>query len=230
MRNPDPVWGRMTTAKSSLRVRYQTIEFGKLDIHLRTLRDLQEFEDEHDQAGQLGISSAAWPLFGVLWTAGEVLARLMFERDVEGLRILEVGCGIGLTSLVLNSRDADITATDHHPEAGAFLRHNTALNGGRRVPFVRTGWADLDCGMGMFDLIVGSDVLYERGHAELLAAFIDRHAGKSCEVVIVDPGRGNHAQFSREMVGLDFEQAETINLDREYVTGPFRGRVLGYHR
>lgn len=36
--------------------------------------------------------------------SGEVLAHLMFEHEIDGLKILEVGCGIGLASLVLNHR------------------------------------------------------------------------------------------------------------------------------
>ena len=31
---------------STLRYRYQTIEFGDIDIHLRTLRDRQEYSDD----------------------------------------------------------------------------------------------------------------------------------------------------------------------------------------
>ena len=59
----------------------------------------------------------------------------MFEYQVEGLKILEVGCGIGLASLVLNHRLANITATDYHPEAGGFLNANALLNGDRVIPF-----------------------------------------------------------------------------------------------
>ncbi|MDE8603082.1 hypothetical protein M3I01_009105 [Marinomonas sp. RSW2] len=51
----------------------------------------------------------------------------MFKHEVKGLKILEVGCGIELASLVLNHRLADITATDYHPEAGNFLNENTLL-------------------------------------------------------------------------------------------------------
>ena len=53
---------------SSLRVRYQTIEFGDNDIHVRTLRDRQQFSDSgSDEAEKLGVSPASWPLFGVVW-------------------------------------------------------------------------------------------------------------------------------------------------------------------
>ena len=215
---------------SSLRVRYQTIEFGDVDIHVRTLRDRQQFQDTGGIAEKLGISSATWPLFGIIWTSGEVLAHLMIDYHIAGKRILEVGCGIGLASLVLNHRQADITATDYHPEAEAFLRQNSRLNEGRAIPFTRAGWADADCGLGEFDLLIGSDLLYERESVELLAGFIDRHANPACEVILIDPGRGNHAKFSKNMVsrGYTHTQAKAQNL--HLLSQPFKGRVLRYTR
>jgi predicted nicotinamide N-methyase len=94
---------------SDARVRYTTLEIGDMDIHIRMLRDVLQFHDPEGIAEKLGISSAAWPLFGVIWPSGEVLARLMMDYQVEGKRVLEVGCGIALASLVLNYRAADIT-------------------------------------------------------------------------------------------------------------------------
>jgi predicted nicotinamide N-methyase len=92
--------------------------------------------DVDDIADKLGISSAIWSLFGVVWESSQVLAHLLFEYEIAGKRILEVGCGIGLTSLMLNSRHADITATDYHPEVEPFLQENTLLNKGKVIPFV----------------------------------------------------------------------------------------------
>lgn len=215
---------------STCRVRYQTLEFGDVDIHARTLRDRQQFDDEGDVALKLGISSATWPLFGVIWDSGEVLAHLMVDFEIQGKRILEVGCGIALTSLVLNHRQADITATDHHPEAESFLVENVKLNHGRDIPFFRTGWGDPDIGLGEFDLIMGSDLLYEQEHAGLLSGFIDRHARPHCEVIIVDPGRGQHARFSKKMVGLGYAHSQSKPAHSDYLTQPFRGQILRYTR
>lgn len=214
----------------SLRFRYQTIEFDDTDIHLRTLRDNQQFSDDDDIALNLGISSATWPLFGIVWASSEVLAHLMFDYEIDGLRVLEVGCGIGLASLVLNHRSADITATDYHPEVGTFLLENTKLNKDKAIPFVRTGWADEDSGLGVFDLIIGSDILYENEHIELLSDFINQHAKPHCEVIIVDPGRRQHARFSKKMVGLGYTHSQTKTTDPVYLTQPFKGQVLSYQR
>ena len=215
---------------SSLRIRYQTVEFGKTDIHLRTLRDKQEFLDEGNVAEKLGISSAQWSLFGVVWPSSQILAHLMSDFDIANKRILEVGCGIALTSLMLNERDADITATDYHPEAEDFLSQNVKLNDGKVIPFVRTGWADELSNLGEFDLILGSDLLYEDEHADLLSEFINQHAKTRCEVIIVDPGRGLHASFSKKMVRLGYTHSQSKPEHLDSLEQEFKGQVLRYKR
>lgn len=215
---------------SSLRTRYQTIEFGDVDIHVRSLRDRNQFFDKDGIAEELGISSATWPLFGVVWASGEVLANLMLDYEVEGKRILEVGCGIALSSLVLNHRHADITATDYHPEVEHFLKENTRINDGKEIPFIRTGWADEDSGLGEFDLIIGSDLLYERDHADILSIFIDHHAKPHCEVIIVDPGRGNQGRFSRKMSDLGYSHSNTTPKNIDHLSQAFKGNILHYQR
>lgn len=208
---------------SALRVRYQTYELGDIDIHVRSLRDTNQFDDVNGLAAALGVQEAYWPLFGVVWDGGEALADLMSTYEIRDRRVLEVGCGLALASLVLNHRDADITATDHHPRAEDFLEHNVALNGGEPIPFVRTGWADEDDGeLGRFELIIGSDLLYERPHVDLLASFIDRHAASSCEVIVVDPGRGHRSQFTTRMTDLGYAFDE---LDTDFAT-----RILRFTR
>jgi len=68
-----------------LRYKYQTIEFGDNDIHLRTLKDKQQFSDKDKKAEDLGISSATWSLFGVVWPSSEVLEyRISQTVSVEG--------------------------------------------------------------------------------------------------------------------------------------------------
>lgn len=214
---------------SKIRVKYQTIEFDKLDIHMRILRDNQQFDDENDVAKDLGISSASWPLFGQIWPSSIVLANLMQSYQIAGKRILEVGCGIGLASLMLNSRMADITSTDYHPSVEAFLDINTKLNDDRDIPFIRTGWIDEDDELGKFDLIIGSDLLYEEDHFTLLSNFIHNHAKKDCEVIIIDPNRGNRNKFSTQMESFGFNCAHVDGISADNIQN-YKGKVITYTR
>lgn len=212
-----------------LRVRYQTFEIQDVDIHVRTLRDNQQYSDPDGIASKLGISSATWPLFGIIWKSSQVLAHLMFDYEIEGVRILEVGCGIGLASLLLNNRLADITSTDYHPEAEAFLVENTKLNKGPAIPFTRTAWTDTDTILGEFDLIIGSDLLYERNHAADLSHFIALHSKTHCKVIIVDPGRGQSARFSKNMSDFGYTIRKT-QASSDVVGDGEKGKILHYHR
>jgi predicted nicotinamide N-methyase len=215
---------------AKLRVRYQTIEFGTTDIHIRSLRDNQEFSDDKGEAAELGISSASWPLFGIVWPSGEVLAQLMVDYAVGEKRILEVGCGIALASLVLNHRQANITATDYHPEVEAFLIENTELNHDKTIPFIRTDWNETISNLGVFDVIIGSDLLYESQHVGLLSEFIHQHAAPHCDIILVDPGRGHHAKFSKKMVALGYSHSQQKPGLSIKTTQAFNGQILTYSR
>jgi len=215
---------------SPLRIRYQTIEIGHIDLHLRTLRDRQQFHDPHGAAEKLGISSAFWPLFGVVWPSSVVLANFLLDYDTANKSILEVGCGIGLSSLLLNKRHADITATDQHPEVEGFLQQNAALNDGETIPYERIGWDESGSQLGSFDLIIGSDLLYEDQHVRPLAGFIAQHANPTCEVLIVDPGRGRKNKFTERMTAYGFTHTHAKPQGLDYLSEPFKGHILRFNR
>jgi predicted nicotinamide N-methyase len=212
------------------------------DLTIRSLLDRQQFADPLGQAERLGISSASWPLFGLLWPSATHLAARLAERPVTATeRILEVGCGLGLASLVGHRRSADVTASDCHPLAGPFLAENLRLNGLMPMKYRHGHWSASaaqrqqaqDDGLvalrGRFDLIIGSDLLYERDEGGTLARFIARHAAPGAQVWIVDPDRGNRPAFNRNMAAQGFVLREE-RLDQEATPGiaAFTGRMLTY--
>lgn len=154
----------------------------------------------------------------------------MVDFDIEGKRILELGCGMALSSLLLNRRGGDITATDYHPEAGYFLQKNTRLNEDDDIPYFRADWDETRFDHGLFDLIIGSDVLYDRSKLPALARFIENHALSRCEVVVVDPGRKQQGRFNQQMSNYGFSQQQEKPQDSSYLAKPFTGSILKYRR
>ena len=208
-----------------------TRHIGDWDCNLRTLRNTQQFSDTDGSAERAGVSPAAWPLFGVLWPAGLALAEAIVHFPVAAKRILEVGCGIGLTSIVLAHRGADITACDHHPLAGEFLLHNTILNGLAPIPFHTARWLGPNPLLGQFDLIIGSDLLYERDHAALLAGFISQHANPAAQILIADPGRGYVKVFSALLATQGFVRTEQrMPMACSVGMPPARGQLFNFVR
>ena len=215
---------------------------GADDLIVRSLLNQQQFCDPHGEAERLGISSAAWPLFGLLWPSAAQLAARMVARPVRaGERILEIGCGLALASMASHRHGADITASDCHPLAGPFLLENLRLNGLLPLPYRQGHWGAPDSVRGpndeapllqvegLYDLIIGSDLLYERDVNAELARFIGRHAGPMAEVWIVDPDRGNRPAFNRQMADRGFVMHEE-RLDRAASLGidAYKGRLLTY--
>lgn len=219
-----------TATGAGYRTRIIELRLGGLDYRIRALADRQQFADPQGRAERAGICSAQWSVFGQIWPAGRILAGAMARFEIAGKRILELGCGLGLSSLVLQRREADITASDHHPLAADFLRGNAALNGLPPIAYRQLAWADDGAVLGRFDVIIGSDVLYETGHVALLAGMLDRRALDAAHIVIADPGRGFGNPLSHALRRQDYRVEEVRCAFADTDRAPFRGRLLHYRR
>lgn len=109
-------------------IRHVDFEIGAYPYRHLVLSDLQQFSDPDGNSERRGISSAQWILFGQVWPAAQLLAESVDSFDIEGKRFLKIGCGIGLPSLVLQRRGAQVITSDIHPLAESFLAYNSALN------------------------------------------------------------------------------------------------------
>lgn len=210
---------------------------GVADLVIRSLLDREQFSDPEGLAERLGISSATWPLFGLLWPSGAHLAARMALRPVTAEKILEIGCGLALASLVGHRRGADVTASDCHPMAGSFLLENLRLNELAPMKYRQGQWGktedadDNNAVQGRFDLIMGSDLLYERDSNGDLAGFIEHHANACAEVWIVDPDRGNRPSFNRHMAAQGFDRhEERLDSSATANKAAYKGRMLVYRR
>jgi 2-polyprenyl-3-methyl-5-hydroxy-6-metoxy-1,4-benzoquinol methylase len=208
----------------------ETITVSNIDYLIHSLKDRQQFYDHEQLAENIGISSATWSLFGVVWPSSRILAATVCVLDFEGKRVLEIGCGLGLSSIVLHGMGVDITASDYHPLAKEFLKENVLRNKMLPIKFQTGNWETDNPLLGKFDLIIGSDVLYEPAHAESVSQFIDCHSSDNVKVVIVDPDRGNRAKFTKKMIVLGYaHRFERFNQQGNDEVS-CKGRILHYQR
>lgn len=217
-------------------------------LKIISLKDRNQFHDPHGRAERLGITSALWPLFGQIWPSGVLLAKqVMQEMHDTDARVLEIGCGLALASLLAHRRHVCVTASDYHPEVPNFLRQNLLLNNLPIMPYRYGRWGEDKVSYNIFDtralpvyerydLVMGSDILYEPDSAYFLAKYIDQIAMPRAEVWVVDPNRGYKNRFARALgkYGFSLKEDRLIEEEEGYclneVMMPLRGFFLRFER
>ena len=215
---------------ASHQLKDETITVNHIDYLIRSLLDNQQFDDDKMNAAALGISSATWSLFGTVWPAARILADRVQTINLTGKRVLEIGCGIALSSIVLHRKGVNITASDYHPLTKEFLDRNILLNGLKPIKYLTGNWEAENPLMGKFDFIMGSDILYQPAHVDDVSRFIDRHSSEDVKVLIVDPGRENRAKFTHKMESLGYQHHFDSFDQTDNGQERCKGRILHYQR
>lgn len=178
---------------------------GTLTLAVETLADLDAAVDdliEREVFERQGSANAEGPpgalerdlcpYFGVIWPAARALADALARRGraLAEKRVLELGCGLALPSLVAAKLGARVTATDLHPDVPAFLARNLALNAlaPDAVLYRELDWRAARLGPH-FDFVVASDILYEADHPAPVAQGLVAHVAPQGCIVLADPGR-----------------------------------------
>ena len=135
------------------------------------------------------------PYWANVWESAIVLAEELCSAAGEGRTLLELGCGIGLPAIVAARRGFAATASDYEEDALEGVRFNADANGAPGLRTLLLDWRNLPADLGTFDRVVAADVLYEKHHAEALAAVIARTLAPDGIGIVADPGRAKAAQF-----------------------------------
>jgi predicted nicotinamide N-methyase len=166
----------------------RSIELPSGEFRLRQPRESAELPD----AGSVEWAPIA-PYWSVLWRSGVALARELDGVALDGLRVVELGCGLAVPSIAAARAGATVLATDACPDALALVASNARANQ-VRVETARVDWAQPGelVRRAPFDVVLAADVLYERGSIAPLLSVLPRLAP---EVWLADPGRPATASF-----------------------------------
>ena len=136
------------------------------------------------------------PYWAELWRSGVALAEEIAGRDVRGLRVVELGCGLGVPSLAASLAGAEVLATDWSPTAIALLEENARRNDVRLETSI-VAWAHADAlvSRAPWGLVLAADVLYERRNVDELLELLPR---LGASVLLADPGRPHAKTFFAE--------------------------------
>lgn len=215
---------------TDIQLKQETIILNQVSYLVQSLKDNQQYDGDDQASVAAGVSPSSWPLFGQFWPSSLILAATVVQMELQDKRVLEIGCGLAFSSIVLHSMGVDVTASDYHPLAREFLDSNVFDNDLPPIQYQTGNWDTENPLLGQFDLIIGSDILYEPAHSKNVSEFVNTHSRDNVEIIIVDPGRSNRSRFSRNMHELGYshhnERFSMMDLDRN----PSKGHILYYQR
>jgi predicted nicotinamide N-methyase len=164
-------------------------------IGLVTVRNL---EGHVDRERLLHDESSVPPYWAMVWGGARALAAHIATRlSCERLRVLDVGCGLGLVALAAAHRGAQVTAIDRELPAIEFLQASAAVNRLRIEALV--GDVASIAAKRRFDLVLAADLLYERAEFDRLAAALASLVAPGGTLWIADPQRVDTADFYRAL-------------------------------
>jgi ETFB lysine methyltransferase len=163
------------------------------------------------------------PYWADLWPSARVLAEHVLALRGDGRSLLELGCGCGLVGTCAAFAGFDVVASDYYEDALRFTRVNAQRNGAPPVRVLPLDWRHLPMDLAHFEVVLGSDVLYERTYGPLMAKVLARTLAKSGVAIVADPGRIAREEFLRclETHGL----ALTRSTECPFVDGDIRQTI-----
>jgi predicted nicotinamide N-methyase len=129
------------------------------------------------------------PYWADVWPSSLILAGKLLELKGKGMAALELGCGVGLSTLAATKAGYEVLSTDYYEDALDVTRANVFRNLGKLARTRLVDWRHFPDDLGQFDLVFASDVLYEKEYAELLPVILGRVLLRRGTALIADPGR-----------------------------------------
>ncbi|HHJ52119.1 MAG TPA: methyltransferase domain-containing protein [Caldithrix abyssi] len=152
------------------------------------------------------------PYWAELWPSAIGLSRFLLDQPelVRGKQVLELGCGLGLTSLVLQTlAPAELLITDYEPAALHWALENFRLNELTEPQTRLLDWRAPEL-TATFDRIVASDVLYEERFFLPLIKLVQRFLRPDGLLIIAEPGRPIARKFFDRLADAGFIREQRI--------------------
>ncbi len=178
-----------------------TLQLSKRTLNIVGQNITFELPASQDQLLEVAIESETSgasdfdPYWGSLWETSPKMAAMILQHPwPTRLKMLELGCGIGVTGIAALFAGHEVTFSDHATAAVGLALHNAGLNGFPDATGKVFDWQRSPKSFE-YDFVFGSDVLYDTAHHQSLLNTIQQMLKDDGIAWIGEGGRANADRF-----------------------------------
>lgn len=208
-----------------LRVAFTVVEIADRSYRIARLEDAAALLDQPDFAKRFVEEDRA-PYGVELWPASQMLAQyLTQDMPGKGRKALEIGCGVGLVSIVASGLGWRVWATDREEMSLRFAAYNASINDAGVHTYLLLDWNQPTM-ESRFDRIFAADVLYQLVDHQPVIRCIDRLLAPGGTAWVADPNRGVADCFAEMARSNGFEVAVRATSARDPTGRTVTGRIF----
>ncbi len=186
---------------SLMKVKFKTekreLSIGQLTVNIEVVENIDELfnelvsRDDNDPE----VKDERIPYWAELWPSSLILAKYLEQHPtlVKGKRVIELGCGLGLSGIVAGMLDAKVVMTDYQQDALDFAEKNWKRNVVFSCETILLDWR-YPKSIEQADVLLASDVAYESKFFRPLIKTFKKLLKPGGKIILTEPNR----KFAKE--------------------------------
>jgi predicted nicotinamide N-methyase len=192
---------------------------GELRVQLQCVTNIDELIDDFlmQSPESEAVRDEQIPYWASLWPSALGMAQYLLQSGIvqPGMRVTEIGCGLGLPGIVAGMLGAEVLLTDYLPEPLKLAAANWSLNCASPPHTALLDWRKPESRYAA-DLLLASDVAYEARSFEPLPRAFRTLCVPGGRILVSEPDRSFARRFFEELPRQGFavhSHTETVELD-----------------
>lgn len=187
-------------------------DFNGIPIQLIRVTNNTELENQFIERSndEQALKDKLTPYWSRLWRASIAIGEYLAAEPViqPGMKVIELGCGLGLGGVVASKLGGEVIFTDYDPNALVFAKKNWELNSKNPASFEIMDWNEPNPAL-QADLVIGADVAYGPDFGKLLLKTFDVVCKPGGTILLSDPMRAFSNDFYKSFETSKFQTTYT---------------------
>lgn len=197
-----------------------SVQIENVSVKLFRIKDVENLLDQITD--QDFSKDERLPYWAELWPSALAMAEFILQNPqlFKHKKVLELGCGLGLSGIAATFAGAEVVFSDYERQALEFVDKNYRLNFGSEPQLLHLDWRKNNFNL-KFEIILAADVLYEKRFFKPVLETVDKILSTGGIFVLAEPNRPVAVEILndlRQQFSIAEELKKKIESDQKLIT------------